>query len=136
MSRQLKKYEIKEGKRVLMRQPHIVIIGHDPEKNAIQLNIQGRISFEEMVDMFNTALYELLLTFEKEAGKAEGIDKKQLKQDVYDKAVLGFSLMVDKFHPEAKNDKYEGFTNEAILEAQNAKLKRQIAERKSKEGTS
>ena len=128
MSRELKKYTIKADNAVVMKLPHIIIMGHDPKENAVQLNIQGKISFEEMVDIINTAQYELLATFFNAAGKGLKNKKEEdkLRRDIYDRAVLGFSLMIDKFDPEAKNDKYAGFTNEAIMEAQNELLKKGI----------
>ena len=120
--RQLKKYTIKANNVEIMSQPAIIVIGLDSLENKVQLNIQGRIVFEEMLDMFNTAQYELLTTFFKAVSKGDPlaeIDEKKLKREIYDKAVLGFSLMIDKFLPEAKDDKYAGFTNAAVLEAQN-----------------
>ena len=112
-----------------MKQPSIIIIGFDPATNKIQLNIQGKVNFEEMIDMFNTAQLELLTTFEKSLATKEGVDMKLAKRDIYDRAVLGFSLMIDQFLPEGKLDKYAKFTDEAVMEAQNTKLKKQIQDK-------
>lgn len=129
MPRQLKKYDLKLDKKTIMKQPSIIIIGFDPATNKIQLNIQGKVNFEEMIDMFNTAQLELLTTFEKSLATKEGVDMKLAKRDIYDRAVLGFSLMIDQFLPEGKLDKYAKFTDEAVMEAQNTKLKKQIQDK-------
>lgn len=130
MSKQLKKWEIKADGKTVIRQPQVVIIGFDRETQEIQMNIQGKISFEEMIDMFNTAQYELLATFFNEASKSEGVNEKELRRDIYNRAVLGFSLMIDKFDPEAKDDKFAGLTNEAIMEAQNQVLRKRANAKK------
>lgn len=129
--RQPKKYSIKVDNDEIMRPTGAVIIGIHQAEQSIQLNIAGKISFEEMIDMFNNAQYELLHTFFNAA--AEGLSDEEcakLTRDIYDRAVLGFSLMIDRFFPEGKNDKFEGFTNEAIINAQNAELRRRVEAKK------
>ena len=134
--RQMKKFTIEADGKEIMKQNGILVIGLDQIENAVQLNIQGRITFEEVIDMLNTAQYELLATFLNAASKGDPlgppVDFKQLKRDIYDRAVLGFSLMIDKFLPEAKDDKYAGMTDQAVLEAQNASLKKRIEAKKAK----
>ena len=130
MSRELKKYIIQSDKQEVMKVPQAIIIGL-LNGTEVQLNIQGKVSFEESIDMLNTAQYELLKTF-LGAIVAKGEDEKEFRKKIYDRAVLGFSLMIDKFHPEGKDDKYAGMTNEAVLKAQNALLKERVSKNKSK----
>ena len=130
MAREFKKYKIAaEGKEV-MRQHGVLIIGLDQQANQVQLNIQGKIAFEEVLDMLNTAQSELVNTFYAAASRNPELDAKKIKKEIYERAVMGFSLMIDKFYPEGKDNKFHNFTNEAIMEAQNAKLKRSIAKKK------
>jgi transcriptional regulator of heat shock response len=129
MSRKLKKYKIEAEGKTVMKQTAIIIVGMDQETNQVQLNIQGKIGFEEAIDMLNTTQFELINTFFNSIKDNKEIDKDKAKREIYDRAVLGFSLMIDKFLPEAKDDKYAGFTDEAVLEAQNNLLKKRIKQK-------
>lgn len=103
-----------------MKPDRAITIGLQGDKD-VNLNIQGQISLEEALDMLNTALYELLQTFEKHANdqkKLTNHQRKQLKEDIYRRAVWGFSLMIDKYHPNAKKGRFQGLTEEAIMKAQ------------------
>lgn len=90
------------------------------DDNTVTLLVEGELSFEEAMDMVHTAQFDLLNSFERIViAKNKDVNETQLKNDIYDRAVLGFSLMIDKFHPERKKTKFNNLTDEAILEASN-----------------
>jgi len=112
--------KIKSGNKNLMDVDQAIVIGLRNKKD-VSLNIQGELSLEEVLDMLNTATLELLSTFEGTAVKDKKLKEeqaKQLKKDIYERAVLGFSLMIDKYNPEGIKTRFNGLTEEAIMKAQ------------------
>lgn len=124
---QPKKYTMKLENKIIMKMPKIITIGLEDQQ--IQLNIAGKVSIEEGLDMLNNTMYEILETFAKSA-IAKGADEAIIKKELYERAVWGFSLIIDQFYPEGKDNKYEGFTNEAIMKAQNDLLKKRAKDKK------
>ena len=114
----MKKYKIKVDKQEIMNIPHGIILGYNREDKQVNLSIIGKLSLDELLDIFNTATYELLETFYKRACE-KAKHKAQIRREIYNRAVMGFSLMIDKFDPEAKNTRFAKLTDEAILKAQN-----------------
>lgn len=114
------RYRIKSNTRELMFVDRALVVGHIKETDKIQMNVQGNISFEEMLDMLNTAQYQFLEYFETSL-RTKIKDNEEFnkgRKDIYDRAVWGFSLMIDKFYPEGKDNKFKGLTDRAILKAQ------------------
>lgn len=112
--------KIKSGNKNLMDVDQAIVIGLRNKKD-VSLNIQGELSLEEVLDMINTATLELITTFEDNAHQKGELNEDQLKQlkvDIYERAVLGFSLMIDRFHPEGIKSRFNGLTEEAIMKAQ------------------
>lgn len=106
----MKKYKIYTDKKETMHIDKAILIGlKDTDK--VSLNIVGQVTLEEALDMINTVTYELLDAFTK--------TQEKLKPEIYQRAVLGFSLMIDKFFPEGIKTKFNGLTDEAIMKAQN-----------------
>ena len=113
--------KIKSDKTELMTVDQAIIIGLKDQKE-VKLNIQGNLSLEEVLDMMNTALLELLNTFEYMAKHKKDLNatqEKNLKEEIYQRAVLGFSLIIDKYYPEGIKNRFNGLTEEAIMKAQN-----------------
>lgn len=120
---------IRADKKELMAVDKAIVIGLKGDKN-VKLNIQGELSIEEVLDMLNTTLLEMLNTYEhtaKTRHNLTGEDEKKLKEDLYQRAVMGFSLTIDKYHPEGIKTKFNQLTEEAIMEKQD-----EILSRKSK----
>lgn len=118
--------KIKSDKTDLMTVDQAIIIGLQ-NQNEVKLNIQGNLSLEEVLDMLNTALLELLNTFEQTQLHQKPLDKKQqkaLKEEIYQRAVLGFSLIIDKYYPEGIKSRFNNLTEEAIMKAQDEILLR------------
>ena len=112
--------KIKSDKTELMSVDQAIIIGLKNQKE-VKLNIQGDLSLEEVLDMMNTALLELLNTFEHTATNKKDLtqaQQKSLKEEIYQRAVLGFSLIIDKYNPEGVKTRFNKLTNEAIMKAQ------------------
>lgn len=112
--------KIKSGNKNLMDVDQAIVIGLRNKKD-VSLNIQGELSLEEVLDMINTATLELITTFEDNAHQKGELNEDQLKQlkvDIYERTVLGFSLMIDRFHPEGIKSRFNGLTEEAIMKAQ------------------
>lgn len=111
---------IKANSKELMKVDHAIIIGLKG-KDEVKLNIQGNISLEEVLDMINTATLDILQSFEDLAANKSNLNEesqKKLKEDIYQRAVLGFSLMIDKYHPEGIKTRFNSLTDEAIMKAQ------------------
>lgn len=118
--------KIKKDKTELMSVDQAIIIGLKGDK-TVKLNIQGDLSLEEVLDMMNTALLELLNTFEHTAEHKNNLtdtEKKNLKEEIYQRAVLGFSLIIDKFYPEGIKTRFNNLTEKAVMEAQDEILSR------------
>ncbi len=128
--------KIISDKQELMDVDRAIIIGLK-EDNQVVLNLQNEMSLEEVLDMMNTSLYELLNTFEKYAQsqnpKMTEKEKKKLKEELYQRAVLGFSLVIDKFHPDGKKSRFEGLTEQAVMEKQNEILMRNKNKKEKKD---
>jgi hypothetical protein len=75
------------------------IVGYDEQKNLV-LAMVGEPDFEETVEQI---MNFMLSTME----IADDITRGKKKDEIYDHVVSTFSLYVDKFHPEAKEHKYE-----------------------------
>ena len=118
--------KIKKDKTELMSVDQAIVIGLKGDK-TVKLNIQGDLSLEEVLDMMNTALLELLNTFEHTAEHKNNLtdtEKKNLKEEIYQRAVLGFSLIIDKFYPEGIKTRFNNLTEKAVMEAQDEILSR------------
>ena len=101
-----------------------IIIGM-PSDKKVTLKLEGTLGFEESLDMLNTAQFELLTSMSEM--------QPHLTKKMYERAVLGFSLMIDKFYPEGVETKFHGLTNEAIIKAQDDILKKRIKDKKNQE---
>jgi hypothetical protein len=88
------------------------------KKDKIKFNLVGEMNIEEFLDMVNTMTYEMLNMVLESLGSSDDVQKQ-----IYQRAVLGFSLMIDKFYPEGVKTKFNGLTEEAILKAQNEILR-------------
>lgn len=110
----MKKYKINVDRKEVMHVEKAINIGLLDEK-TVKLNVVGSLNIEQVLDMLNTAAYELLET----TYKLTDGDKKVIKNELYQRAVLGFSLMIDKFHPEGIKTRFNGLTEEAVMKAQN-----------------
>ena len=120
---------IRADKDELMSVDRAIVIGLKDD-SKVKLNIQGELSIEEVLDMLNTTLLEMLNTYEDAAKSKHNLkeeDEKNLKQDLYQRAVLGFSLTMDKYLPEGIKTRFNQLTEEAVMEKQN-----EILSRKSK----
>lgn len=118
--------KIKADKSDLMKVDSAIIIGLANEKD-VKLNIQGKLSLDEVLDMINTALLELLTTYEKSVIAQHGLKgeaQHKAKTDIYERAVMGFSLMIDKYNPEGVKTRFNGLTEKAIMEKQDEILSR------------
>ena len=112
--------QIKVNSKLVMQVDQALLIGLK-DKNEVKLNIQGNLSLEEVLDMINTATLDILQSFEDLAADKSNLNeqsKKQLKEDIYQRAVLGFSLMIDKYHPEGIKTRFNNLTEQAIMKAQ------------------
>jgi len=110
----MKKYKVKIDKKEVMHVEKGINIGLVDEKE-VKINLVGKIGLEEALDMLNTTQFELLETFSKQVET----NKDAVKNELYQRAVLGFSLMIDKFYPEGIKSRFNGLTEEAIMKAQN-----------------
>lgn len=127
----MKTKRVQIDKKEVMRIDKGLIMGLVDDGKKVKVNVVGDLLFEEVLDLTNTALYDLLNHFREGVILAEPkTDITELTKDIYKRAVLGFSLMIDKFYPEGKNDRFGKLTEEAIIKAQNDILK----ERKNKKG--
>ena len=85
-----------------------------------------------MMDLLNTVLYDALeQTVEQILHNQPSIDETELRNRLYEQAVMGFSLVMDRFHPEYKEGKFNGLTDEAILRQQTEILKEKAAKYKN-----
>lgn len=112
--------QIKVNSKLVMQVDQALLIGLK-DKNEVKLNIQGNLSLEEVLDMINTATLDILQSFEDLAANKSNLNEqsqKQLKEDIYQRAVLGFSLMIDKYHPEGIKTRFNNLTEQAIMKAQ------------------
>jgi len=135
MSRELKKVHIKADNKKIMASPHVIIIGSDPLTKQVQVNLQGQLGVDEVLDALHTVEFEMLQHALRYATKdipEKDIEKETAKfrDALYDRSVAGYSLMIDRFHPDKKKDKFDGLTDEAIVEAQTRILKKKAAANK------
>lgn len=95
------------------------------DKNKVTMSLRGELSLDEMLDLLNTGIYMALndILSAAETAHKESPHKHDFKTPIYERAVWGFSLMMDKFHPEMKESKYHGLREEAIMKAEDALLK-------------
>ena len=110
-----------DEKDVIMIADRILNLGLVQDKK-VKMHIAGDFSLDEILDTMNTGLYEILNTYVEYGAHKHNLseeDQKKLKRDVYERAVFGFSLTIDKFFPEGKDTKFQGLTEEAIMKAQN-----------------
>ena len=108
-----------------------LILGLD-NKNNVKVATAGNVSLDVMMDLLNTVLYDALeQTVEQILHNQPSIDETELRNRLYEQAVMGFSLVMDKFHPEYKEGKWSGLTNEAIIRQQTEILKEKAAKYKN-----
>ena len=117
------KYRIKANGKELMFLPKALVMGLDDKK--VKLKVLGGLSFEETMDLLATSQLEILNYFkqhiEEQVANEEELNKG--RKEIYDRAVWGFSLMIDQFYPEGKDEKFAGLTDKDILRAQNEVLR-------------
>lgn len=82
----------------------------------MQMTVFGESSFEEMNNLFFSALKHLY----ESAVMAHG---EESREEIYTRAVQMFSLMIDDFYPEGKDKKYGILTDEDIKKAEDSKIK-------------
>jgi hypothetical protein len=77
-------------------------------KDQINTHIVGQLSLDETLDMLNTVQYEFLNTFVKHAlEKQPQLTEKDIRKQLYDRSVMGYSLMIDRFKDEVLCDRQE-----------------------------
>lgn len=85
-------------------------------KEDMKMNVVGESTFEEMNNLVMSGVRHLYET----AVHNFGEDK---RKEIYERGVQVFSLLMDEFYPEGKDQKYGGIlTDEDIKEAEDRKL--------------
>ncbi len=110
------------NKKHILESDKIIVIALKEDKQ-VQMHMHGQWKLEEILDSFNTVQHETLTTFSKHKDIPEK-SRPALKKSIYERAVWGFSLMIDKFHPEGKDNRFSKLTDKAILKAQDDVLKK------------
>ena len=110
----MNKIYVNKGK-ALEIQNGVVMGFHDPK--TIKFHIIDKMTFEETLDLINTVQLELLeVFFASGAAKlTTDEDKLKLRRNIYMRASFGFGLMIDRFDPQAKDQRFEGKTDMEVL---------------------
>ena len=95
--------KIFHGKQKVMEVARGVSAGYRLDGKTITMSIAGEISLDEVLDLLHTLEYEFLTTFVKNA-ELQNADVKHIKKQVYDRSVMGYSLMIDKFYPQKTDE--------------------------------
>jgi len=109
-----------------------IIIATTEKDSKVQIATVGKVTIDLLMDLSNTLIHDALNQLVEAAVSSDhGLDENKLRNDLYEKAVMGFSLMLNKFHPSYVNDeKWGGLTTEAILKTQNKILQDKVKEAK------
>jgi hypothetical protein len=109
-----------------------IIIATTKKDSKVQIATVGKVTIDLLMDLSNTLIHDALNQLVIAASNSDhGLDENKLRNDLYEKAVMGFSLMLNKFHPSYVNDeKWGGLTTEAILKTQNKILQDKVKEAK------
>lgn len=86
----------------------------EEDKKSINMKVHGKMTLDESLDLLNTSMYNVIKVYDNRT-------ENKHTDEIYERAVQGFSLMIDRFRPE-KNFKHTELTNEAILKAENELL--------------
>ena len=78
-------------------------------------NVVGEATFEEMNDLIYSGLYHLYESTVHNFGEEN-------RKEIYERSVQMFSLLMDKFYPDAKDTRFGILTDEDIKEAEDRKL--------------
>lgn len=100
--------KIFHGKQKVMEVARGVSAGYRLDGKTVTMSIAGEISLDEVLDLLHTLEYEFLTTFVKNAevqnADVKDFDIKKIKKQVYDRSVMGYSLMIDKFYPQKTDE--------------------------------
>ena len=110
--------ETDKGNMVKFKADYGIFIGSKDKEVA--MTPIGQSSIEEMNDLiysgllhvYNSAMYNF----------SDEDNEDEMREEIYKRAVQMFSLIMDKFHPEAKDKKYGILTDKDIYELENKKL--------------
>ena len=105
--------EDKSGRRTKQEVDYGVVFG--AKGDDMTVSVVGESTFEEM----NNLIYSGLAHLYESSASNFGEDK---RKEIYDRAVQMFSLVMDKFYPEAAKSKYGILTDEDIKKAEDAKV--------------
>lgn len=83
------------------------LIGLGEESNQFRFQAIGSLTLDESLDIVNNALFHILNAYN---AQTEG----KLKEEIFERATLNVSLILDKFYPEAKEHKHQELTNQAV----------------------
>lgn len=86
-------------------------------KEVLVFELLGEPSFDETMDDMMSGIYHICQT-------ADMLTNNTQTEEIYKRAVQAFSLVMDKFNPDAKERRAESaiLTDEEIIAAENAKL--------------
>lgn len=92
------------------------VVGNIDKKHLV-FELIGNPSFDETMDDMMSAIYHICQT-------ADMMTHNKQTEEIYKRTVQAFSLVMDKFNPDAKTRRAESaiLTDEEIIEAENAKL--------------
>lgn len=95
------------------------IVGNINKKELV-FELIGKPSFDETMDDMMSAIYHICQT-------ADMLTKNKQSEEIYKRTVQAFSLVMDKFNPEAKNYRANSqiLTDKEIIEAENRKLEKE-----------
>lgn len=76
------------------------LIGHKGPKGKVELvfELLGEINFDDTIDDFMSGLYHICAV-----ALIENDSTKEAREEIYTRVVQAFSLIMDKFNPEAKD---------------------------------
>ena len=116
--------KIKLGNKSLGHFDKGVVVGLDGDKK-VKLSSFGELGFDEIFDSLTTTMHAYMEDFVRAVKANPDIKAKEedVRKDIHDKVVMAFSLMADQFYPEAKESRFAGLTEEAVIRAQNEILK-------------
>ena len=86
-------------------------------KEVLVFELIGTPSFDETIDDMMSAIYHICQT-------ADMMTDNEKSEEIYKRVVQAFSLVMDKFNPDAKDRRAESaiLTDAEIIAAENAKL--------------
>lgn len=89
-------------------------------KEVLIFELIGKPSFDETIDDMMSGIYHICQT-------ADMLSQNKQSEEIYKRVVQAFSLVMDKFNPDAKTRRAESaiLSDREIIEAENAKLEKE-----------